>query len=475
MAIKREKTKETKFHHGLISIVAMAAIMLVAIVMFGAEPQIPLIFGCAVAGLVALWVGFSWDEILDGMLKGIFPSLEAILILLLIGVLVGVWIASGTVPTLIYYGLMVISAKYFLVATFAICTIVAFAIGSWGTVGTVGLAFMGIGLALGFDAPLIAGCVISGAYLGEVISPLSDATNLAAAVVSRSVFDIVRKMIPLGVIGFVVTAVIYTMIGLQNGGGDAAEVTASIQPLMESIATTFNITPVALLPLIIMIVCILIKLPAIPSMLIGSIAGMIIAIPLQGASLADLINIGFAGYVSNTGQELLDNLLTAGGLSSMLNTISIVIIAMAFGGLMQHTGQMQAFVAPMVNHIKRTGALKALTSVSCIFMNIILPDQYLGISVPGQMFGEEFKKRKISRVELGDCLLGGGAVTSPLIPWNTCGIYCSTILGVGAMAYMSSAYFCLLMPVITIIAGFVLKSHHDTEDDAAAEPVATAA
>ena len=454
------KPKNVRFIHALISVLSMAIIVLATVVGFKGEPQVALVFGCAIAGIVAAVCGYSWNELLDGLVRGIVPSLEAVLILLLIGMLIGVWIAAGTVPALIYYGLMIINARFFLVAAFVICTIVSFPIGSWGAVGTVGLAFMGIGLSLGLPAPLVAGAIISGSYYGGNVSPLSDSDNLVAAIVNRSVFDVVRAVTPASLVSFVLAAILYTVIGLQMETTSGADVATSIQPLLSGLSDAFSITPIALAPLVIMIACILLKVPAIPSMLIGIVIGIVVAVPLQGEELGSLINISFAGYESSTGFEVLDGLLTAGGLSSMMNTISIIIIAMAYGGLMQSTGQMQALIRPMVSHIKRKGSLRTLTVISCIFMNAILPDQYLGISVPGQMYAEEFDKRGLERSDLGTCLLAGAGATSPLIPWNTCGIYCSGLLGIGAISYLTASYFCLIFPVVTIIMGY-LSLHGD--------------
>lgn len=458
MRLKREGKKVTKFHHALISVIIMVILIFSAVVGFGAEPQIPLIFGCFAAGIVAVWIGYSWEEILEGMISGITQSLEAILILMLIGMLVGTWIASGTVPTMIFYGLQLISARYFLFATALICLIVSFAIGAWGTVGTVGLAFMGIGLALGIPAPVVAGSIITGAYCGEIVSPLSDATNLTAAVVGRNVFDLMKRVMGIAMAAFVVAEIMYFVTGLQYGGGNSAEIAANIDPLLNSLKDTFTISPLALIPMVIMVICIIVKFPAIPSMLAGIISGMAVAMLMQGAALPNLITYSFSGFVSNTGMELLDTLLTAGGLFSMMNSISIVIIAMAFGGLMQHTGQMGALVAPIVKHIRGEGGLSALTVVSCIGMNVILPDQYLGISVPGQMYADEYDKRGFDRLNLSRTLLCGGAVTSPLIPWNTCGIYCMSILGVSALQYLPFAYFDLILPVMMIVFGFAVAA-----------------
>lgn len=451
------KKKEMKFHNALITIVIMIIAMFYAVVKLGVDPQIPLVFGCMVAGIMAAIVGYNWEEILEGALDGISKSLEAVLILMLIGILVGTWIASGTVPTMIYYGLNIVSAQFFPLTTMVICAIVAFAIGSWGTVGTIGIAFMGIGLALEIPAPLVAGSIISGAYLGEVISPLSDATNLAAAVVGEDVFKAIRKMVVPATITLIIAGVIYFITGLQYGGGDSGQISASIAPLLVNIKEAMNINVITLLPMIIMVICILLKVPAIPSMLAGIISGMIIAASVQGVAMKELLEYAANGYVSTSGNEMLDVLLTSGGMLKMMDTISIIIVAMAFGGIMQHTKQMEALTAPIVKRLRHDGSVKALTGVSCIAMNLLLADQYLGISVPGQMYEEEFEKRNIDRASLAQVLLGTGAVTSPLIPWNTCGMYVFTILGVSPLSYGRYAYLCLILPVVVIVLGFFGK------------------
>lgn len=447
--------RETKLYHALITVVIMVIMLFAAIVVFDAEPQIPLIFGCLVAGIVSVWIGYSWEDILEGMVEGINNSLEAILILLLIGVLVGSWIASGTVPAMIYYGLQIVSPGIFLPATMLICTLVAFAIGSWGTVGTVGLAFMGIGIALQIPTPLVAGAVISGAYMGEIVSPLSDATNLCAAVVGENVFNIVKRIMKPAVAVCVVTVAIFAAAGMKYATADPKSIQDNIQPILSSIAGQFRITPIALLPMVAMVLFILLKVPAIPAMLAGGICGMIEAVLLQGADISSIFDCAFSGYVSETGNAMVDNLLTAGGLEEMLNSISIIIIAMAFGGIMRKTQQMEALIRPIVSHLHSKGSMNFVTVLTCIGMNIILPDQYLGISMPGQMYAEEYEKRGISKAELASMLLGGGAVTSPLIPWNTCGIYCMTILGVMPLAYAPYSFYCIILPVIMVLFGFI--------------------
>lgn len=450
------RSQNMDFKRACASVGIMAALMLVCVVVYGTDPQIPLVFGCAAAALIAASAGYTWEDIKLGMVKGVAQAIEAVFILLLIGMLVGIWVAAGTVPSMIFYGLTIVDARFFLVTTMAVCSLVAFAIGSWGTVGTVGLAFMGIGLALELPAPLVAGCVVSGAYFGEIISPLSDATNLAAAVVGRDVFAVVRRVLPLAIVGLVLTEIIYFALGLCMGSSGDVQASGGVEPLLAGLKSSFAISPVALLPMLVMGVCIAAKVPAMPSMIIGSLAGMVVAVPLQGASLGDLLTVSFAGYTSATGNGLLDELLSTGGLSSMMYAISVIIIAMAFGGLMQATGQMEALVRPVTQRIERLAALNSFTTVMCVCMNALLPDQYLGISVPGQMLSGEYDKRGFGRDELARVLLGGGAVTSPLVPWNTCGVYCLGILGVSALHYAPFAVFDIVMPLLVVASSFVV-------------------
>lgn len=447
--------REVRLWQALVTVLFMVAAMLLGVIALGAEPQIPLVLGCVMAALMAMLSGYRWETILESMIEGITQLLEAVLILLLIGMLVGVWIACGTVPTMIYYGLKLISANIFPLATVLLCTLIAFAIGAWGTVGTIGIAFMGIGTALDFPPALTAGCVISGAYLGEIISPLSDATNLAAAVVGENVFDAVKKVLAPAITVMVIACVFYLVTGLRHASAEPAEAMANVDSLRQALSETIRIHPVTLVPLLLMIVSILIKIPAIPAMLIGILSGAIAAVLTQKTGISVLLECVYSGYVCSGSNETVNTLLTAGGMMSMMNTISVIIIAMAFGGIMQKTGQMEALVGPIVRRIRSKGGLKALSVVVCLLMNALMADQYLGISVPGQMFSESYRERGLSQTELAAVLLGGGATTSPLIPWNTCGMYVTGLLGVGTLSYLPYAFIPLAMPIATILFGFI--------------------
>ena len=448
--------KEAKFIHGLIPILVLAVVMFLAVVKLDAEPHLPLIIGTVVAGVIA-WkcCGWTWDELLGEAIKGIDQALEAVLILISIGILVSMWIASGTVPTMIYYGLKIVTPKIYLLATFVLCTVISMFVGAWGAAGTVGIAFMGIGTALGTPPALAAGAVIAGAYVGDKMSPFSDGTNLAAAVSGSNIFEMIKKIMPIALPVWVVSAVIYLIVGIRTATGSAEAIASNLAPMMSGLEGSFKLGLLAIIPLVIMIVCVIFKLPSLIAILIGALAGAVVALTVQGCTFAELFSYSSDGFVSETGVAALDSLLSAGGIQAMMRTISIIFVAMAFGGVMQGTGQMEALVRPIVTKVKSVGGMIALTIVTCIGINAVLPDQYLGIAVSGQMYAGEYEKRGLSHNTLGNVLGAGAAVTSPLIPWNTCGAYMTAILGVNALSYAPFAFFNLLLPIVVIIIGFV--------------------
>lgn len=450
------KTKQAKFYHGLISIAVLAALMFVSMAVLGTEPQIPLIIGCIVAGIIAISIGYKWDEILNSMLSGIHQSLEAVLILFSIGILVSTWIASGTVPAMIYYGLSIVNPRTFLVATFIVCSIVSMIVGAWGTIGSVGIAFLGIGQTIGFESAIVVGAIVAGAYVGDKLSPFSDGTNLAASVAGADLFKMIKEMLGLFGIIYAVCIIGYVLIGLHMPQASAAEIAAGIDPLKEAIAGNFKIGVYSFLPLAVMILCIILKMPSLPALLIGAITGALQAVIVQGVDVTEIINFATSGFVCETGLSFLDTLLSAGGLEAMLRTVSIIVIAMSFGGIMQGTGQMDALVRPIAKHIRSVASMIAVTVATCIGANILLPDQYLGITIPGQMYRREFEKRSMSKELLGNVLGAGAAVTSALVPWNTCGMYVETMLGASALEYGKYAIFNWTLPISMILFGILL-------------------
>ncbi|WP_242942179.1 Na+/H+ antiporter NhaC [Provencibacterium massiliense] len=454
--MKERMPRKPKFHEALITVGCLAVIMFFAIVVFDASPHIPMLLGCAIAGLVALKAGFRWEEIQEGMLGGITQALESLIILMLIGVLIGVWIEAGVVPAMIYYGLRLLSPRFFLVATMVICSIISMAVGSWGTAGTIGLAFMGIAHAMGIPAPLAAGAVISGSYVGDKLSPLSDTTNLASAVTGVNVFDNVRHMFPVAGSAYLLAAGIFTVLGLRYAGSDPA-VLENIHALSDSLNGLFVISPLSFLPLVLLVVCILLKVPAIPSIGVGILAAGVQGVLTQHVPIKGMFEAAYGGYLSQTGNEMVDGLLSAGGLEAMMFSVSMIITAMMFGGIMEKTGQMEALMAPLMRHVHSFGGLVATTVATCFAVNLVLPEQYISIAIPGRMYAQEYDKHGVSRRELTVSLGAGGAATSALVPWNTCGMFMLSVLGVSAFAYARYAFFNLLMPFCAILAAFLFK------------------
>lgn len=462
---KRKTQKERKtgrdgrpvsFRHGAISFAALALVMSVCVVGFGSEPQIPMVMGCAFAGLMAVYLGFSWEEVLDAAVRGIMESMEAVLILMCIGMLVGTWILSGTVPTLICYGLSVISPGVFLPAAFLATLLVGVVLGSWGAAGTMGIAFMGIAAALEVPLPMAAGAIVAGAYVSEIVSPLTDGPNLCAAVAKVGVFDLCKRFLPVTLIVCALCCVIYWALGASLGfGSDAAGLAAASgsDELVAALRASFVVSPLALTPLAVMIVCIVLRVPAIPSFLLAVLLGGVEAVFMQGAGAGEVLAAANTGVVSQTGFVQLDSLLSTGGIEEMLPTISIVILVMAYGGIMQNTGLLEAMVQPIVSKLRGFASLVLATVASGVALGVVLPDQYPAISMSCQIYGRTYEERGVDAGVWGNICNSSAGITSVLIPWNTCAIYMVTILGVACVDYLPYAFFCYLYPLAVALLG----------------------
>lgn len=433
----------------------------------GGANQIALLFAATLAGFIAIYNGYSWKDILNGITKSITSALPALIILLLIGALAGTWLISGVVPAMIYYGLDILNPTIFLVASCLICSIVSIATGSsWSTVATVGVALLGIGKALGISDGLIAGAIISGAYFGDKMSPLSDTTNLAPAMAGTDLITHIKYMTLTTVPSIILTLIIFLIIGLFfDGTGTVDQVTT----LKTAISSKFNITPWLFLVPVAVIVLIVKKVPAIPALFFGSLLGGIFAIIFQPdliLSLSGETNFFKASYkmvidamttdVSVvTENELVNELLSSGGMAGMLNTIFLIITAMIFGGVMEKCGMLKRITQSIIKLAKSTGSLIATTASSCIVFNVTASDQYLAIVVPGRMFAEEYRERGLHPKVLSRTLEDSGTVTSALIPWNTCGAYHSGVLGIATGDYFMYCFFNLISPVMTMLFGFL--------------------
>ena len=433
----------------------MLAFGLLAVVMFGCvvglgtDPQIPMLVGCVIAGLIALYLGFDWEEILDAMQKGINDSMEACLILICIGIMVAVWILSGTVPKMIYYGLEVVTPQLFLPVCFLATLVIGIIVGSWGAAGTIGLAFIGIAAALGVPLGMAAGAIIAAAYVSEIVSPLVDGPNLAAAIADVDVFALCKRFLPLVIIVCLACAGIYAVIGF--GLDVSGDVESSTSAILAGLQDAYNIGPVTLIPLVVMVACVAFQVPAIPSFLVGIALGAVEAVFYQGIDPSVLIDSMVAGAESDTGAQLIDTLLSAGGINEMLETISIILLVMAYAGIMQHCGLMASMVEPIVDRLKSLASLVGATVFSGALFNVLLPDQYPAITMSTLVYRDEFNRRGVDRAAWGNIVNSSAGITSVLVPWNTCSIYMVTILGVACVDYMGYAFFCYLYPIVVFI------------------------
>lgn len=445
-----KEVRKANFAEALFTFASLTIIMFISIIKYEESPHIPMLIGVFIASLVALKIGYTWKFIENSMIKGISQAMQSIIILAIIGVLIGVWILAGVVPTMIYYGLMILKPSIFLLATVLITSITSLATGtSWGTAGTMGIALMGIASGLGIPAPVTAGAVLSGAYFGDKMSPLSDTTNLAPAMAGTDVFTHIKSMLKPTLIAYGLTLLIFGFLSLKYRGASAD--LSNVDLIAKGLKETFTISPVLLLAPLVVIISIAKKLPAVPGIALGIIIAAILGPIYQDINFGDILSAGLNGYVSNTGLEAVDQLLTTGGLNNMMSSISLTIIAMMFGGIAEETGILEAIVKKFLHKIQSIVGLVISTILTCVFTNASMPEQYISIVVPGRMFKNEYKERNLDPTLLSSTLESGGTVTSAMIPWNTCGTYMSTVLGVSTVHYLPFLVFNLLMPLVQVI------------------------
>ena len=437
----------------LIPVILLVFALSIVIIVFQQQPHMPLIFATAVAATIAVIRKHSWKEVQAGMVHGIMLAMDAILILMVVGMMIGTWILGGIVPAMIFYGLKVLSPSIFLVATLLICSIVSLGTGSsWSTAGTVGVALIGVGKGLGIPLPMVAGAIISGSYFGDKMSPLSDTTNLAPAVAGTDIFSHIRHMVYTTTPAYLFAIVMYAIIGLRFAGGNLE--TQNIEVILSTIKSSFFIHPIMLLPPCLVILMVIKKIPPLPALLGGVVLGGIFAGLTQSASLAEILQAAFSGFVSESGVSMVDDLLTRGGLMSMMETVALIICALSFGGIMEKTGMLESIAAALIRRVKRTGSLVATTVFSCIGMNAIASDQYIAIVIPGRMYKTAFDKRGLHPKNLSRCLEDSGTLTSSLIPWNSGGAYMYATLGVYPLAYLPFAFLNIATPLISMFYGY---------------------
>ncbi|GEA11078.1 Na+/H+ antiporter NhaC [Alteromonas sp. KUL49] len=468
-----KETKTPTLLDAFIPIVALVVMMGSAVILFEDNSsygpnQIALLLAMGMAAIIGMKNGHSWKSIEKGIVKGISMSLGACLILLAVGSLIGTWMLAGTVPTLIYYGLELLNPSFFYAAACLICAVIAMSIGSsWTTAATVGVALMGVAGGMDMSATITAGAVVSGAYFGDKISPLSETTNLAPAVAGTDLFEHIRYMLWTTIPSFIIALILFAILGFSEEGGAKVERIQQMQALLNE---SFDLSIILLVPLVVLLTLAIKKMPAFPAVFIGALLGGIWAVLFQSdvilgmADQGDTHAIGtlkvvwtalFDGVSFSTPDENLNSLLSRGGMSSMLNTIWLIICAMSFGAVLENVGLLKRAVSAILLGAKSAGDMILRTILTCFGTNLVTADQYISIVMPGRMYKEEFTKRGLHQLNLSRSLEDGGTLTSPLIPWNTCGAYMHSVLLVNPFDYVFYAFFNVINPILAIIYGYL--------------------
>ncbi|HSQ89552.1 Na+/H+ antiporter NhaC [Romboutsia sp.] len=449
--MKGKEKKQATLFDALIPIVCLILFLGISILKYGASPHVPLMGGAIVAAIVAIFkLGYAWNELEESIFVTIKMAMQAIVIIMIIGVLIGTWIISGIVPAMIYWGLEILSPQIFLIATTIICCIVSIATGSsWTTMGTVGVALLGIGQGLGMPAPLVAGSIISGSYFGDKLSPLSDTTNLAPAMAGNTLFDHIRFMLYSTIPSLIICLILYGILGMKYAGQDLDM--SQINLIRDTLVSSFNtLSPVLFIPPMIVIGLVIFKVPAIPGLVAGAVLGFVFAIVFQGASVGDIINAAHSGFVSNSGVAAVDELLSKGGLMSMMSTVSLTICALSLGGILEKTGMLEVLASSILKFAKGTFGVVFATMATCMMTNVVAGEQYLSIVIPGRMYKNEYRKRGLHPKMLSRALEDSGTMSSALVPWNTCGAYIYGTLGVSTFAYFPYAFLNLINPLVSL-------------------------
>jgi NhaC family Na+:H+ antiporter len=475
---QRSKIRPPTMIDALIPVGALVIMLVAAVYLYGEDAtggpfQVALILATLVAGLTARRIGHSYESIGKAAIDGVSTAMGAIFILLSVGALIGTWSMSGTVATLTYYGIQFLNPTWFYVASTLICAIIALSIGSaWTVVGTLGVGLVGIATAIGVDPVITAGAIISGAYFGDKMSPLSETTNLAPAVAGTDLITHIKAMMSTTIPSILIALALYAFIGFREEVVATIDLTAAL----EVIETIFNISLWTLLPLVVVMILAFRRFPASAAIMVGALLGGLIAIIFQPDVVLEFVNdpslstpwamikgvwsAMATGFVIDTGYPGLDDLFSRGGMESMLGTVWLILGAMAFGGIMEYTGMLARLIQPLVKRAKSDKSILISTGLTAIGVNLIAADQYLAIVLTGNSFKHEYEERDIAPQTLSRQIEDTATVTSPLIPWNSCGAYMSATLGIATAAYLPFCFFNLINPLISFfyaLIGFQIK------------------
>lgn len=466
--IVKHERKEPGTGLSLFVFLGSVAILLLGVVICGFDIHVVLLTALGFACLVSWRLGYSFDDLIECMKKPLGQSMAAMIIFIFIGLIIASWICSGTVPVLVLYGLQIMTPQIFLPAGFILCSITSFAIGtSWGTIGTMGIVMMGIGSGMGIPAPMTAGMVLSGAAFGDKMSPMSDTTNLAAASSGTTLFKHIGSMWKVTGPSWVVALIAFSVMGMKYGG--SAMNMELINLFQETISGAFKVTPIVLIPMVVLLVWNVLRLPAIPGMAVGTILAAIIACTVQKMPMIDVINALNYGYANATGVEIVDKLLLRGGIQNMMYTFSLSCIAISFGGVLEHVGYLKKIIQILVGRVRNERLMVPIVIVSTFIATLTMGEVYLAIVLVGNLYKNNFRERGLKPELLSRLLEEGGTLMCYFVPWSTSGVFVATTLGVSVFEFARYAVLNYVNPILSIVLAmfgiFVLRETKENKSN----------
>lgn len=449
---KRE-TKQASFGVALIPLIAMGLLLGVGYGIYQIRPQVLLVAAAFLTGCLGFILRWNWQEMERGIVDSIHKAMPAILIMLCVGILIGAWIASGTIPMVIYYGLKLISPQYFLVTACFVCSLTSIATGtSWGTIGTLGVAFIGIAMGLGIPLGPAAGAIVAGAYFGDKMSPFSDVTNLAPVAAGSNLFDHIKHMMWSATPAWLLGLLIYFLVGLQYGTEKVESESMTI--ITQTLKENFNFNLFLLLPMVVVFYFAATKKPTIPGMLFSSFIAGILAVVFQKTPVTDIATAVNTGYQAHTGVEQVDQLISRGGMMSMMETQLVAFTAFSFGGIMQRTGLLSVILDRVMKFANKVWSIVLTTISASIVTALVTGSSYLSMIIPGELLSPIYKKEKLAAKNLSRIVEESGAIIVPLIPWSMAGVYITGTIGVSTFTYLPWAIMNYASVLILAVFGF---------------------
>ncbi|KRL67850.1 Na+ H+ antiporter [Companilactobacillus versmoldensis DSM 14857 = KCTC 3814] len=455
---KMKQENRLTFWESLIIMVVMFGLLAFMMIKLQLTPQIPILLTFTLLIFYGHFRGFSWNELQQGIIDGVKPGIIPMIIFIMIGVLVSAWLMSGVIPTIMVYGLELLNVRFFLFTVFVSCCLVGVIVGSsFTTISTLGIVFMGIGQVMGINTALTAGSIVSGALFGNNMSPLSGTTNLSTGIAGvDNVFDHIRTISHTALLSALIAAIIFLVAGHTNSNPDMS----SVHHIINALESNFFVSPVMLIPIVILIICALMQVPAIPTLLVGSLTAILMHVVIDHPTFATISQQIMQGFKLNSPDKKINAIVSGGGVSSMLDSISLILVALTLGGVLLKLGVVDNLINKLREQVNTPGKLILTSIISAIGVNFLVGEQYLSIILPGTTYRKNFDQQGIKPQYLSRVLATGGADINALVPWGVSGIFISGILHVSPLVFIPFAFYVWLNPLLTVIFGFVFGSRY---------------